>query len=188
MCNIENKIYTEKPKTEKCPVNKAAVHACQAIDIGYTQLSELMAFLEIPTVSETSYLKIQGVAATVHDTAWDEMKRMDEEEKKIALECGEVDVNGIPIITIVADGQWSKRSYRTKYDALSGAATIIGFKTKKILFIGILNKYCTYAKDRKIVIKTLFFNINVFLIGINLQLVWKRMVYSKALAKAWAEV
>lgn len=126
MCNIENKIYTENPKTEKCSVNKAAVHACQAIGIGYTQLSELMAFLEIPTVSETSYIKIQeGVADTVHDTAWDEMKRAGEEEKQIALECGEVDVDGIPIITVVADGQWSKRSYRTKYDALSGAVSYI---------------------------------------------------------------
>jgi len=54
MCNIENKIYPEKPKTEKCPINKATVHACQAIGIGYTQLSELMAFFEIPIVSETS--------------------------------------------------------------------------------------------------------------------------------------
>lgn len=125
MCKIKTNIYTENPKTETFPINKAAVHGCQAIDIGHTQLSELMAFLEIPTVSETSYLKIQGVAATVHDTAWDEMKRMDEEEKKIALECGEVDVNGISIITIVADGQWSKRSYRTKYDALSGAVSYI---------------------------------------------------------------
>jgi hypothetical protein len=27
--------------------------------------------------------------------------------------------------TVVADGQWEKRSYKTKYDALSGAVSII---------------------------------------------------------------
>jgi len=34
-----------------------------------------------------------------------------------------VDVDGIPMISVVNDGQWSKRSYRTKYDALSGAVS-----------------------------------------------------------------
>jgi len=45
MCRIKTKIYTENPKTEKFPINKAAVHGCQAVGIGRTQLSELMAFL-----------------------------------------------------------------------------------------------------------------------------------------------
>jgi len=42
----------------------------------------------------------------------------------MALECGDIDVDGTPVITVVANGQWSKRSYRTKYDALSGAVSI----------------------------------------------------------------
>jgi len=93
MCKIKTKIYTENPKTETFPINKAAVHGCQAVGIGHTQLSELTAFLEIPTLSESSYLKIQEVVAdTVHDTVLDEMKRAGEEEKKIAFECGDVDV------------------------------------------------------------------------------------------------
>jgi len=43
------------------------------------------------------------------------------EERQIALECGNTDVDGTPMCTVVADGQWSKRSYKTKYDSLSGA-------------------------------------------------------------------
>lgn len=43
------------------------------------------------------------------------------EERQFALESGNIDVDGTPICTVVADGQWSKRSYKTKYDALSGA-------------------------------------------------------------------
>lgn len=49
------------------------------------------------------------------------MKEAGEEERRLAIESGSLDVDGIPIITVVADGQWSKRSYKTKYDALSGA-------------------------------------------------------------------
>lgn len=50
--------------------------------------------------------------------------------------------DGIPIIDVIADGCWSKRSYKKNYNALSGAAAIIGKKTGKILFLGIKNKYC----------------------------------------------
>lgn len=48
------------------------------------------------------------------------MKQAGEEEKRIAIECGDVDLDGIPMCTVIVDGQWSKRSYKTKYDALSG--------------------------------------------------------------------
>ncbi|XP_022160039.1 uncharacterized protein LOC111026293 [Myzus persicae] len=125
VCNIESKLYTENPKTVQVPINKATVHGCQAIGIGHTQLSELFSFLEIPSLSINGYTKIQeNVADIVHATAWDEIKKGGEEEKKMALECGDIDVDGTPVITVVADGQWSKRSYRTKYDALSGAVSI----------------------------------------------------------------
>jgi len=43
------------------------------------------------------------------------------EEKRLALEVGDIDEDGIPICPVITDGQWSKRSYKTKYDALSGA-------------------------------------------------------------------
>ncbi len=49
------------------------------------------------------------------------MQKAGEEEKKIALELGNVDTDGVPLITVVADGQWSKRSYKTKFNAFSGA-------------------------------------------------------------------
>ena len=36
-----------------------------------------------------------------------------------------------------------KRSYGKAYDSISGVGAIIGYRIKKILFIGIRNKYCT---------------------------------------------
>lgn len=57
----------------------------------------------------------------MHATAWDEMKKAGDEEREIALKNGVLDEDGIPMCTVVADGQWSKRSYKTKYNAFSGA-------------------------------------------------------------------
>lgn len=71
---------------------------------------------------DATYQKLlSNMGDLVHDTAWDEIKRAGDEERKIALEEGNTDEDGIPMCTVIADGQWSKRSYKTKYNALSGA-------------------------------------------------------------------
>ncbi|XP_022178013.1 uncharacterized protein LOC111039042 [Myzus persicae] len=148
MCGITSKIYSAENAQQKClPINKAIISGCQAIGIGHTQMSEFAAFLEMPSLSCTGFVKLQSVVAnSIHDSAWEEIRKAGEEEKRIALECGSIDSDGIPMCTVVADGQWSKRSYKTKYDALSGAVAIIGLKTQKILFIGIKNKYCVICQ------------------------------------------
>lgn len=125
ICMIKIKLYSEDPKDAKMHVNKAAVNACQAIGIGSTQLLEFAGFLDLPTLSSNDFLRVQTeVADVIHATAWDEMKKAGEEEKRLAFESGNVGTDGIPLITVVADGQWSKRSYKTKYDALSGVVSI----------------------------------------------------------------
>ncbi|KMQ87950.1 hypothetical protein RF55_12641 [Lasius niger] len=67
-------------------------------------------------------------------------------EKQLALERNEV-INGIPYITVVADGSWMKRSYGNAYNSPSGIGAIIGYRTKKLLFVGVRNKYCTAVCD-----------------------------------------
>jgi hypothetical protein len=48
------------------------------------------------------------------------MEQAAQEERDYAIENGRVDEDGTPLCTVVADGMWSKRSYKTKYNALSG--------------------------------------------------------------------
>jgi len=69
------------------------------------------------------------------------MKLAGEVEKQFAVERNDT-INGIPYITVVADGSWMKRSYGNAYNSLSGIGAIIGYHTKKILFVGVCNKYC----------------------------------------------
>ena len=49
---------------------------------------------------------------------------------------------GIPSITVIADGGWSKRTHKHSYNAMGGVGVVIGAETKKLLHIGIRNKYC----------------------------------------------
>ncbi|XP_022166128.1 uncharacterized protein LOC111030767 isoform X3 [Myzus persicae] len=147
MCDIVDQITSESPEKLYMPINKALVNATLAIGIGYSQLTELSAIIDVPSMVDATYQKLlSNMGDLVHDTAWDEIKRAGDEERKIALEEGNTDEDGIPMCTVIADGQWSKRSYKTKYNALSGAATIIGYKTGKILFIGIRNSYCAVCQ------------------------------------------
>jgi len=77
-------------------------------------------------MSSTTFLKIQEfICKRIHEVAEEQMKIAGEEERRLAIKAGTLDVDGTPMCTVVADGQWSKRSYKTKYDALSGVVKYI---------------------------------------------------------------
>lgn len=65
-------------------------------------------------------------------TAWVEMKKAGEREKEAAIE-GNVGKDGTPIIDVVVEDSWCKRSYRTNYSALSRIATIIRRRFGQVL-------------------------------------------------------
>ena len=70
------------------------------------------------------------------------MQEAGKEEKRLAEERGDFN-EGVPAITVIVDGGWSKRSHRHSYNAKSGVGIIIGQATGKLLYIGVRNKYCT---------------------------------------------
>ncbi|KAJ8298756.1 hypothetical protein KUTeg_022816, partial [Tegillarca granosa] len=63
------------------------------------------------------------------------------EERRIAIEKGNFH-EGVPSITVICDGGWSKRSHKHSYNAMVGCAIIIGAETGKLLHIGVTNKHC----------------------------------------------
>ncbi|XP_050053438.1 uncharacterized protein LOC126549075 [Aphis gossypii] len=87
ICGIEKKISSENPNNFECiPINKAVVNATLAIGIGYAQLFELAACIDIPSMSSNTYQSIlSSVGNVVHASAWDEMKKAGDEEREIAL-------------------------------------------------------------------------------------------------------
>ncbi|GFQ80576.1 uncharacterized protein TNCT_511481 [Trichonephila clavata] len=80
-----------------------------------------------------------------HLAAWEkvaqrEMYSAAMEEKQLAVQAGEIGPDGFPTLTVVVDGCWAKRSYRNNYSSLSGAAAIVGFRTKKVIYMGVRNR------------------------------------------------
>lgn len=86
----------------------------------------MLASLDIPCMSDKTFQSCQNqISESIHQVAEEAMRIAGEEEKKLAIESGEIDIDGTPMCAVVADGQWSKRSYKTKYNALSGVVNYI---------------------------------------------------------------
>ncbi|KAL6419316.1 hypothetical protein ACFW04_011459 [Cataglyphis niger] len=143
MCNYEANIWSEPTEPKTLDINSAVVAGTVTTGIGFAQLEELCAAMNVPCMSEPTYIKYrENLVDDFQKTAMENMKLAGKAEKQLAIEKNEV-INGIPYITVVADGSWMKRSYGSAYDSLSGIGAIIGYRTGKILFVGIRNKFCT---------------------------------------------
>ncbi|KAJ8875507.1 hypothetical protein PR048_023402 [Dryococelus australis] len=84
---------------------------------------------------------MKKVSEAIDDAALQSMLDTAEEEKSIAIRDGNVDSDGVPICTVVVDGAWCKRSYKTNYDALSGVKSVLFYLC--IMYIGARNRHCS---------------------------------------------
>lgn len=142
MCQVKKAITTTL-NDGKLNTNQASVLATISIGCGYSQLSEFASTLDIPPIGYRLYkIEEKNLQQIIKEENWKTMKEAGAEEAMLAKENGEVDANGIPQVTVIADGAWCKRSYRSAYNAHSGAACIVGQRTGKLLFLGIRNKFC----------------------------------------------
>ncbi|XP_060875891.1 uncharacterized protein LOC132949126 [Metopolophium dirhodum] len=146
-CNFCLKTYTidsESSEANMTDINIAAVAGIMNVGGGFSQLQTMTASLEIPPLSQFVYNKSHDIVCkSFNECALKEMEAAAKEEAQLAVSAGDIDTDGTPLISVVADGSWCKRSYRSTYNSLSGAAAIIGYRTKKVLFLGVKNKYCS---------------------------------------------
>lgn len=157
MCRVRSVIYTCKNSTEQLDdkskdvnINEAAVLATQTIGCGFFNLEEFLSILNVPTMSTFFFQKYSTILRDrLEPTSSKIMSEAIEEEKILALENNDLDEYGLPKITVVTDGAWSKRSYRSNYSALSGVVTLIGYYTRKVLWVGVKNKYCALCERSK---------------------------------------
>lgn len=123
VCNIEQRVFSEDPKEENS-VNTAAVLATLSTGCGHSQMVEQHAILNIPQMSFRQYSTSNDyVQRSLYQTMEESMAEAGKEELRLAIELGEVDSEGNGLIAVIVDGAWSKRSYRTKYDASSGVVS-----------------------------------------------------------------
>ncbi|KAJ8685040.1 hypothetical protein QAD02_020833 [Eretmocerus hayati] len=152
-CGYYQWINLIQKKDKTMCINQSAAIGSVCAGIGYTESSQYLAALGIKNMSHVSYRKKRVESYNLFKQCSEEsMKQAIEEEKELARMNGDV-INGIPFITVIVDGSWGKRSYKSgKYNSASGCGVIIGARTKKVLYVGVKNKYCytcTRAANRK---------------------------------------
>jgi len=136
ICHKEEVLRTEPFTDELVPINLAIVASAVHNGQGYSNIEQFSASLDMPCMSNPTYQKLQKeVGEKMKCIAWDATEEAAKEEAKIAYENGDISKDGIPMISVVVDGAWSKRSYRSNYNALSGVVS-------KIFTISFI--YCIY--------------------------------------------
>lgn len=125
------------------PILSAAVGAVVTSGNGPAVLDCILSTLEIPGISPTTYSQTSDTINKIYiEAAAEEMISAGKEEADLAIRAGDVGEDGIPNIKVTADGCWARRSFGRNYNSLGGIGIIIGLRTKKVVFMGILNKYC----------------------------------------------
>lgn len=123
--------------------NLAAVWGQVSSGGGHTPLQQTMGMLGVPVMAKKNYASAErGLGEWWRTQLEKSCLEAGKEEKRLAEERNDYH-QGVPAITVIVDGGWSKRSHKHSYNAKSGVAIIMGLKTGKILFLGVRNKYCT---------------------------------------------
>lgn len=140
ICNKLDVITSEFQSSSTMCVNTAMVTAVVNTGQGFSQLDTFTAFLNLPNISNPTYQKIHGVIQQhTKDIAFEAMINAGKEEAILAIKENRVNANGIPLITVIADGAWSKRSYKSGYNALSGVVSTYLLRVS-ILYFNIKRK------------------------------------------------
>ena len=122
--------------------NLAAVWGQMSTGQGHSQLEESMSVLGVPVMTKASFISTEREIGEQWKVELQKlMVEAGREEKRLAEEKGDYH-EGVPAITVIVDGGWSKRSHKHSYNAKSGVGIIIGKETGKLLHIGVRNKHC----------------------------------------------
>ena len=97
--------------------NVAAVWAQMASGGGYSKLSETMATMGVPCMSQKSFITTEWqIGEWWRDELRESMIEASCEERKLAIERKDFH-KGVPATTVIVDAGWSKRSHRHSYNA-----------------------------------------------------------------------
>ncbi|KAF4527063.1 hypothetical protein B566_EDAN013508 [Ephemera danica] len=96
-----------------------------AVPVNVAENLFLKVLLNMPNLCKSTYYQHEEKVTDAWDAvSKDLMKQAIEEEIHFARQASNVTRNGVTLITVVADGCWSKRSYRTNFTSLFGVLSI----------------------------------------------------------------
>lgn len=76
ICNTKFNLFSElQSQTEYIAINKAAVSGSIAIGTGYSQLAEFTASIDVPCMTNGTFIKTEAELSTyIQETSWDEIR------------------------------------------------------------------------------------------------------------------
>lgn len=83
------------------------------IGASFTQMESFLNSISIPSMSLRLYQKTHNFVCNAWGkVALESMNAAAKEEAELSVAAGSVSKDGVPMITVFADGSWAKRSYR----------------------------------------------------------------------------
>ncbi|XP_044760382.1 uncharacterized protein LOC123317835 [Coccinella septempunctata] len=108
----ESMILCTDPSNKDNDLSSAVVWGNLSIGIGKNQCKELFAVMDIPFMTQKTFIRKTCQIKKIWERKMlENMLQASEEEKKIAIEKGNINADGTPFITVIVDGGWCKRSY-----------------------------------------------------------------------------
>lgn len=156
-CNLKFNTQTSKDitipdGTYRKEINIRVVWSTMVSGGGAASLNETLGTMNLNPIKQTTFSKIEDEIGKWWESELENvMKDAGREERELAIAEGNFH-DGVPYITVVCDGGWSKRGHKHTYNALGGVAVIISAKTGKLLHLGVRNKFCyvcTKAEGRR---------------------------------------
>ena len=128
-------------RKERYSINVGAVMGQISSGRGSSHLQEQLACIDVPSIHHTTFISIEReLGVMFEDEVMAEAMEAGKEEKMLAEQRNEYH-EGVQAISVVVG--WSKRSHKHSYNANSDVGVIFGAVTKRLLFIGVRNKYCS---------------------------------------------
>ena len=141
--SIPSSPHFVRNKRKVWTVNLGAVLGQMATGGGASNLQQVMASVGVASMSKSTFTATERyITEDIKSLLVHSMIEAGNTERQLAIENNDY-FQGVPAITVIGDGGWSKRSHKHSYNAKSGVAVIIGRCTKKLLFLGVRNKYCS---------------------------------------------
>lgn len=146
LCMYECSVWHQNESVDIININEAAVAGTIAIGIGFFQMEEFFLGINMSCMSGPTYNKYrENIIHQFQIAAEQSMRDAAENEKNAAIALGHV-VDGHACVPVIADGAYEKRSYGHSYDSLSGCAAVVGERSKKVMYVDVRNKYCSYCE------------------------------------------
>ena len=145
---------SRKPSTETnhvghYDINVRAVWGSMATGNGAAHLNETLGTMNLHGLKKDIFSQIENEISDWWKKVLEvEMLAAGEAARNYAIE-NNIYHDGIPAITVITDGGWSKRTHKYTYNAMGGVAIIIGEHPKRLLHIGVRNKYCYICNSAK---------------------------------------